>query len=689
MRRSYNNTHKRRKTKESKEVGILQWFHIGEYDRVEQTLKDLKKLGIKHLRTGISWADFYTKEGPEWYDWLLPKLSEQVEILPCFLYTPPSIGIEHKTSSPPKGPKRYADFMDVFIGKYGEHFDWVELWNEPNNRSEYDYTLDSNWDIFSEMIICAAHWSKQLGKKVALGGMSPIDTNWLDFMARRNVLENIDAVGIHGFPGSFDSHFRPWDDQIEAVKKVLKDHNLEPEIWITEAGFSTWQYDEKQQLQEFVKATSSTADRVYWYSLYDLCPTRPTVDGFHLDEREYYFGLKNAKGKPKLLYRMLELFDIYSLREIDWWENNEPKGRQSTTHDGKYVLITGGAGFVGTNLANHLLNQGHKVIIYDNLSRPGVEKNLEWLLSEHNNKNIRVELADIRNYFTLKRAVDKSQMVYHLAAQVAVTTSLEDPTYDFDVNIKGTFNLLEAIRNSKQQPPIVFTSTNKVYGSLPDIPFESSDFRYFPTDANIKKYGINETQPLNFHSPYGSSKGAAEQYVLDYARSFDLKAMVFRMSCIYGPHQFGTEDQGWVAHFLINAIKDKPIQIFGDGKQVRDILFVEDLVRAFQLAWDNVENISGEAFNIGGGANNSISLLELINLIEIKKGDQKIDLEFGDFRTGDQVYYVSDSRKYKKAVGWSPSVSIDKGIEKLYNWLQKEYKPHLEIKQLSNGVLHD
>ena len=161
------------------------------------------------------------------------------------------------------------------------------------------------------------------------------------------------------------------------------------------------------------------------------------------------------------------------------------------------------------------------------------------------------------------------------------------------------------------------------------------------------------------------------------------------MSCIYGPHQFGTEDQGWVAHFLINAIKDKPIQIFGDGKQVRDILFVEDLVRAFQLAWDNVENISGEAFNIGGGASNSISLLELINLIEIKKGDQKIDLEFGDFRTGDQVYYVSDSRKYKKAVDWSPSVSIDKGIEKLYNWLQKEYKPHLEIKQLSNGVLHD
>lgn len=689
MKKKYNNRkYTRRSDEEAREIGILQWFHIGEYERVEQTLRDMKKLGINHLRTGISWADFYTKEGPAWYSWLLPKLSEKVEILPCFLYTPPSIGIEHKTSSPPKGPKKFADFMDVFIRQHGEHFKWVELWNEPNNRSEYDFTLDSNWDIFCEMIICAAYWARHLGKKVALGGMSPIDMNWLDFMAQRGVLENIDAVGIHGFPGSFDPHFRPWNDQIDSVRKVLDDHGLQPEIWVTEAGFSTWQYDERQQLQEFLKVTTANAERVYWYSLFDLSPVRDTVDGFHLDEREYFFGLKTHLGKPKLLYRMIELFGVRNLKDVDWWDTNESAFKKRAKKDQNYILITGGAGFIGTNLANHFLNQGHKVIIYDNLSRPGVERNLEWLLAEHDNKNIWVELADIRNFFHLKKIVEHAQMVYHLAAQVAVTTSLQDPTNDFDINIRGTFNLIEAIRQSDHQPPIIFTSTNKVYGSMPNVQFDQSELRYFPIDDQIKKYGINENHPLNFHSPYGNSKGAAEQYVLDYARSFNLRTAVFRMSCIYGPHQMGTEDQGWVAHFLINTIREKTIQIYGDGKQVRDILFVEDLVRAFQFAWDNIEKINGQAFNIGGGTEKSISLMELINLIEIKK-DQKIDIKFGEFRTGDQVYYVSDSRKFNKAVGWKPSVSMDKGIDKLYNWLIKEHKPEISLNHLTNGVLHE
>ena len=675
-------------TKEDKVIGILQWFHVGEYDKVENTLKDLKTLGITHLRTGASWADYHTKEGQGWYDWLLPKLAKEVEILPCFLYTPPSIGIEHKTSSPPKGPKKYADFMDTFISRYGEYFDWVELWNEPNNRSEYDYTLDSNWDIFAEMIIFAAHWSKKMGKKVALGGMSPIDCNWLDFMAQRGVLENIDAVGIHGFPGTFDPHFRPWNDQIDSVRKVLDDHQLAPEIWVTEVGFSTWQYDEKQQLQEYLKAVNSSADRVYWYSLYDLDPSLPTVDGFHEDEREYFFGLKTSRNKPKLLFRMLEMFDSASIGEIDWWREKETKHRKQTKSDPSYVLITGGAGFVGVNLAHRLLNQGHKVIIYDNLSRPGVEKNLEWLLSAHDRENILVELADVRNYFSLKKAVDQAQMVFHLAAQVAVTTSLEDPQDDFEINIKGTFNLLEAIRKSAHQPPIIFTSTNKVYGDLPNLEFEATETRYAPKDSKIKQQGISELQALNFHSPYGSSKGAADQYVLDYARSYNLKAVVFRMSCIYGPHQFGTEDQGWVAHFLIQAISGKTIYIYGDGKQVRDILFVEDLLNAFQLGWKHIDSISGQAFNIGGGTDNAISLRELLSLVEIKN-QQKIDLDYGSPRMGDQVYYVSDTRKFEQAVGWTQSVSIEEGLERLFDWLSQQNRSHKERHTKTNGILHE
>ena len=671
--------------KEDKVLGLLQWFHIGDHEKVEQAIKDLKSLGITHLRTGISWADYHTNEGRAWYDWLLPKLTKEVEILPCFLYTPPSIGIEHKTSSPPKGPKKYADFLDEFISRYDQHFDWVELWNEPNNRSEYDYTIDSNWDIFSEMIIFAAYWAKERGKKVALGGMSPVDCNWLDFMAQRKVLDNIDAVGIHGFPGSFDPHFRDWDEQIKAVRKVLDDHNLQPEIWITEAGFSTWQYDEKQQLQEFVKAMTSSADRVYWYSLYDLSPSLPTTEGFHLDEREYFFGLKTSTGKPKLLFKMLESRGISELPEIDWCNANHDNNKKSNNAEPSYVLITGGAGFIGVNLANHLLNQGHKVIIYDNLSRSGVEKNLEWLLTEHDSGNIWVEVADVRNYFNLKKAVDRSKMVFHLAAQVAVTSSLDDPIHDFEVNIKGTFNLLEAIRNSPHQPPLVFTSTNKVYGDLFDLEFEQTETRYSPHNDNIKHNGIGESQPLSFHSPYGSSKGASDQYVLDYARSYNLKAVVFRMSCIYGPHQFGTEDQGWVAHFLIQAIKGHLIHIYGDGKQVRDILFVKDLVNAFQLAWENMDTVSGQVFNIGGGVENSISLLELLNLIEIKH-KLKIDLAFGSSRTGDQVYYVSDTKSFNRAVGWSPVVSIEEGLKGIFEWLSKQHRP-IKIKDKLNDTL--
>lgn len=672
---------------DGKVLGILQWFHIGEYDKVENTLKDLKALGINHLRTGISWADYYTKEGPAWYDWLLPKLAAELEILPCFLYTPPSIGIEHKTSSPPKGPKKYADFLDVFINKYGQHFEWVELWNEPNNRSEYDYTLDSNWEIFSEMIICAAFWSKQLGKKVALGGMSPLDCNWLDFMAQRNVLENIDAIGIHGFPGTFDPHFKPWDDQIEAVKKVLEDHQLEREIWITEAGYSTWQHDEKQQLQEFIKVANCSASRVYWYSLYDLSPALPTVDGFHFDEREYFFGMKTYQGKPKLLFRMLEIVDVQVLAQPGWWNSKENTKKQKT-NEPNFVLITGGAGFIGVNLANHLLHQGHKVIIYDNLSRPGVEKNLEWLLSEHPKDNIWVEVADIRNIYRLKHVVNQAKMVYHLAAQVAVTTSLGDPTHDFEVNIQGTFNLLEAIRTSSHQPPLVFTSTNKVYGDLPNLEFEQTETRYYPKDGHIKQSGISEAQPLSFHSPYGSSKGAADQYVLDYVRSYNLKAVVFRMSCIYGPHQFGTEDQGWVAHFLIQAIKGRPIHIYGDGKQVRDILYVGDLLKAFMLAWKDINSISGQVFNIGGGVGNAISLIELLNLIEIKH-KLKIDLAFGMPRTGDQVYYVSNTDKFQDAVGWRPAVPIQEGLENIFNWLSTQHQSPSINKTQNDSLVHE
>lgn len=331
------------------------------------------------------------------------------------------------------------------------------------------------------------------------------------------------------------------------------------------------------------------------------------------------------------------------------------------------TLITGGAGFIGTNLAHRLLSQGRTVRLYDNLSRPGVEQNLRWLQDTHGDL-LQVMEADVRDADALKYAVRGVTQVFHLAAQVAVTTSLDDPLHDFDVNARGTLNLLEAIRACSSPPSLVYTCTNKVYGGLPDIPLRIRGRRYEPENADIRENGVGEARPLDFHSPYGCSKGAADQYVIDYARTFGLPAVVFRMSCIYGPHQFGTEDQGWVAHFLIRALTGQPITLYGDGMQVRDVLFVEDLVNAFLLAQANIRSLSGQAFNIGGGAGNIISLLDLIDMIGELYG-RKPEVRFDEWRPGDQRYYVSDTRKFQDATGWAAKTDAARGVDRLAAWL--------------------
>jgi CDP-paratose 2-epimerase len=331
------------------------------------------------------------------------------------------------------------------------------------------------------------------------------------------------------------------------------------------------------------------------------------------------------------------------------------------------TLITGGCGFIGTNLAHRLLASGERVTVFDNLSRAGVERNLAWLRATHGDLVTFVS-GDTRDAGDVRKAVLRASRVFHFAAQVAVTTSLDDPRNDFEVNTLGTLNVLEAIRQSAHRPPLFFTSTNKVYGGLDDVRLDEGDVRYAPHNARILAHGIGETRRLDFHSPYGCSKGAADQYVRDYARSFGLQTVVFRMSCIYGPHQFGTEDQGWVAHFLIRALNRQPITIYGDGKQVRDILYVEDLVDAFLLAAEHIENISGQAFNIGGGASSTISLRELLRMIARHDGREP-RIAWGDWRTGDQKYYVSDTRRFQQATGWQPKVAPRDGIRRLREWL--------------------
>jgi CDP-paratose 2-epimerase len=338
-------------------------------------------------------------------------------------------------------------------------------------------------------------------------------------------------------------------------------------------------------------------------------------------------------------------------------------------NNAKYTLITGGAGFIGVNVADKLLTEGKKVVVFDNLSRAGVENNLAWLREKHKG-NVHVILADIRDKAAIAEAVKVANGIFHFAAQVAVTSSLVNPFYDFEVNAQGTLNLLEAVRNSKHQPPVVFASTNKVYGDLDDLGIVMNGTRYHPENTFFRQHGISEKRSLDFHSPYGCSKGVADQYMLDYARTFGLRTVVFRMSCIYGPHQFGTEDQGWVAHFLIQALKGKPITLYGDGKQVRDILFVEDLVKAYLLAMENIEDISGNAFNMGGGVSNTISLIELCDLIGDLTG-KKPEVTFDDWRPSDQKYYVSDFSKFHEATRWKPRVGTREGVQRLYNWLRE------------------
>ncbi|MDQ6663018.1 MAG: GDP-mannose 4,6-dehydratase [Acidobacteriota bacterium] len=634
-------------------LGVVEWFQPGDYGRVDRVLADLKSLKISDLRTQISWADWNRSEGDGWYAWLLPRLAEQVRVLPCFTATPSPLGIAPKSSSPPRQAQSYADFLDAALARLGGNFEWVELWNEPDNPSRWDARLDSEWRIFSEMIELAAATARRHGKKILLAGSSPPNLNWLRVMCERGVMQNVDAAGVRGFPGNSDFAWKGWPAVLAEIRQILDQFQSQAAIWITDTGSSTWRRGEHAQLPAFTEAMESGADRVYWRELQDASGGTSNDD-----ERTHYYGLKRADGSPKLLFRLLESGGADAVRAEMHRRLRERAPRQT--------LITGGAGFIGTNLARRLLEGGHSVRVFDNLSRPGVEQNLARLQRDFPNR-LEVAIEDVRDANAVRKAVRNVSQVFHFAAQVAVTTSLDDPLHDFEVNVRGTLNLLEAIRALSTPPPLVFTSTNKVYGGLEDIPLRLNCTRYLPSDSTLRT-GVSEQRKLDFHSPYGCSKGAADQYVLDYARTFHLPAVVFRMSCIYGPHQFGTEDQGWIAHFLIRAIEGKPIVLYGDGMQVRDVLFVEDLMDALLLAQSNMQTLSGQAFNIGGGLGNTTSLLELMDLIASMSGE-KPQVRNADWRPGDQRYYVSDTRKFTAATGWAPKVPVRQGVENLFQWL--------------------
>jgi CDP-paratose 2-epimerase len=327
------------------------------------------------------------------------------------------------------------------------------------------------------------------------------------------------------------------------------------------------------------------------------------------------------------------------------------------------VLVTGGAGFMGSNLVRHLADEGHRCIVLDNLFRPGVRANVEWLKGEC---AVDVIEGDVRNPEIVAVAMREVDAVYHLAAQTAVTTSVVGPREDFEINAVGTLNVLEAARLSRRQPVVVFASTNKVYGGLDDLEIVEEKTRY----ALARSAGVSEGHPIEFHTPYGCSKGAADQYVQDYARIYGLRTAVLRLSCIYGPRQFGTEDQGWVAHFVIAAILGRPLTVYGDGKQVRDILFIDDLVRLYdRFLGGPSSEVWGRAYNVGGGAACTISLLELLDLLGRETG-RAPSVRFEAWRPADQRVYVSDIGRVRRTLGWEPQVAPRDGVRQLLAWVQ-------------------
>jgi len=340
----------------------------------------------------------------------------------------------------------------------------------------------------------------------------------------------------------------------------------------------------------------------------------------------------------------------------------------------KNILITGGAGFIGVNAVRRCIERGDTVTVFDNLSRRGTDLNVQYL-EDHYAGKYRLVKGDIRtDISSLKELAASHDVIMHLAAQVAVTTSVIDPRTDFDINALGTFNILEAARQSSKKPAIIYASTNKVYGGLEHMPVvDDGDRVTFKSGAS----GVTEMCPLDFHSPYGCSKGAADQYVRDYSRMYGLQTVVLRQSCIYGPHQLGVEDQGWVAWFLIAAMFGRPVTVYGTGKQVRDLLYVEDLVDLYMQTIEKIDGVSGEVFNVGGGMNNSLSLLEFLRIIDEDLG-MPIKHLFSDWRPGDQPIFVSDNSKAKALLQWEPTTDVRKGIVHLVEWL-KENKSMLEL----------
>jgi CDP-paratose 2-epimerase len=648
-------------------LGVTGRFPPGAPERVETGRRALAALGVHHLRIEMTWADWHEPGLREWYRWLMTGLTQQFTVLLALVYAPPSAARGAPVPIPPEDPKAFADFLDGLADQLAATFEWIELPSEPAHPGIWDWRLDARGHIFSQVIASAAYRCRQRGLKTVLGGLRAGDLGWLSLLCENGVVDFADAIGLQDDPAEPVRRRRDWSEVVREAKRVLAEHCRNAQLWITAAGCSTANYDEFAQCDTFMGLLTADAQRVYWSHLQDVPPASRRTDRADRAWR-WHPGLLRSDGTPKLLFRLWKSQGIDGVRQIA-----DCAAIHLLSSKPRPVLITGGAGFIGSNLADRLLRLGRPVVILDNLSRVGVEHNVRYLWDTYGDL-LEVHVGDVRNKDLVENLAARCESIFHFAAQVAVTTSLADPAGDFETNLQGTLNVLEAARRQDPLLPVLFASTNKVYGDLQDVELIPVGKRHVPRDHDTRMSGISEARPLDFHSPYGCSKGAADQYVLDYARMYGLPGVVFRMSCIYGRRQLATEDQGWVAHFALQMLRDGPLTLYGDGRQVRDILYIDDLLDAMLLATDHIQEVAGKAFNIGGGPDNAVSLLEVIEQLSELSGTEP-EIRYGPRRKGDQPYYVSDIHRFSQATGWTPRVSARRGVPRLYHWILENVPP--------------
>jgi CDP-paratose 2-epimerase len=621
----------------------------------DQLLTDAASIGVRDLRLVIPQALWNAAGGRAGYRSLATRAATTARV---------SAVLSRERGRGPvwcDGIESYRAFLLEVSEELGGCCEWIEL-ADPLGPPVWP-------DLTAVGAAALSELAPLVGAQVCLGGL-PLSTAWLEQAAETGHFRAVRALAFHHAGQSTE-----WEGNLQAARALRGLRDLE--LWLTPDDAGVRRSGELTgPLGRAAALLHSAADRVY---LGSIEPEQDTPEPNAVST-----PLRSADGKPTLLTRLLG-GGMGDPSRLDALVGVAVAAAAGGPTDAQVDLVIGGAGFIGSNLSARLAGDGHMVTVLDDLSRPGTEQNAAWLCERFPDR-IRLLLGDVRDAALVAHAMRRARRVFHFAAQTAVTISLDHPHMDHAVNALGTLNVLEAARRQPHPPALIFTSTNKVYGDLPDVHLQQTPSGYQPLDAALRANGIDESRPVSFRSPYGCSKGAADQYVLDYAHTFGLPTVVLRMSCIYGPRQFGNEDQGWVAHFVQQLLLERPITLFGDGYQVRDVLFVDDLVEAMLTVSTSPQALSGQAFNVGGGTGNAVSLRGLIQRLGAQHGSMP-DVRIEDWRPGDQRYYVSDTRRLQDVTGWQPRTGVDEGLGQLYAWMRERLGVSVGVHYQDEGRL--